>query len=120
MLNKHVYLYYQKILTMENTPQIFDKQVITHSKALYPFAYNLTKNVDDAQDLIQETMYRSLVNKEKFAEGTNLRAWLFTIMRHYKGFKYHEIAKELDLPLGTVKSRIFFARKELQKRITRY
>ena len=67
---------------MENTPQIFEKQVITHSKALYPFAYNLTKNVDDAQDLIQETMYRSLVNKEKFAEGTNLRAWLFTIMRN--------------------------------------
>ena len=36
---------------------------------------------------------------------------------HYRGFKYQEIAKELDLPLGTVKSRIFFARKELKERI---
>jgi RNA polymerase sigma-70 factor (ECF subfamily) len=41
-------------------------------------------------------------------------------MMHYKGFKYQEIADELGLPLGTVKSRIFFARKELQKRIVRY
>jgi len=33
---------------------------------------------------------------------------------HYEGFKYQEIADELELPLGTVKSRIFFARKELK------
>jgi len=33
---------------------------------------------------------------------------------HYKGYKYQEIADELDLPLGTIKSRIFFARKELK------
>ena len=36
---------------------------------------------------------------------------------HYEGFKYQEIADELDLPLGTVKSRIFFARKALKKKI---
>jgi len=35
-------------------------------------------------------------------------------MMHYEGFKYQEIAEEMDLPLGTVKSRIFFARKELK------
>jgi RNA polymerase sigma-70 factor (ECF subfamily) len=35
-------------------------------------------------------------------------------MMHYEGYKYQEIADELDLPLGTVKSRIFFARKELK------
>ena len=38
-------------------------------------------------------------------------------MMHYKGFKYQEIADELDLPLGTVKSRIFFARKALKESI---
>jgi RNA polymerase sigma-70 factor (ECF subfamily) len=38
-------------------------------------------------------------------------------MMHFEGFKYQEIADELDLPLGTVKSRIFFARKELKERI---
>jgi RNA polymerase sigma-70 factor, ECF subfamily len=36
---------------------------------------------------------------------------------HYEGYKYQEIADELDLPLGTVKSRIFFARKELKEKI---
>jgi RNA polymerase sigma-70 factor (ECF subfamily) len=36
-------------------------------------------------------------------------------MMAYKGFKYEEIAEELDSPLGTIKSRIFFARKKLQK-----
>lgn len=36
---------------------------------------------------------------------------------HYEGFKYQEIADKLELPLGTVKSRIFFARKELKKLI---
>jgi len=36
---------------------------------------------------------------------------------HCKGFKYHEISDHMELPLGTVKSRIFFARKELKKKI---
>jgi len=35
-------------------------------------------------------------------------------MMHYQGFKYQEIADDLELPLGTIKSRIFFARKELK------
>lgn len=41
-------------------------------------------------------------------------------MMHYEGFKYQEIADQLDLPLGTVKSRIFFARKELKEKIKRH
>jgi RNA polymerase sigma-70 factor (ECF subfamily) len=38
-------------------------------------------------------------------------------MMYFNGFKYQEIAETLDLPLGTVKSRIFFARKEIQARL---
>jgi RNA polymerase sigma-70 factor (ECF subfamily) len=38
---------------------------------------------------------------------------------HYEGYKYQEIAEELQLPLGTVKSRIFFARKELKEKINK-
>ncbi len=150
------------------------------SNLLHSFAYNLTKNVEDAKDLFQETAYRAMTNQDKFRPGTNFKAWLFTIMKnifinnyrkrvkantiidstdnlyyinsgkntikngaessimmkelsiiidrlddsikipfmmHYKGFKYQEIAEHLDLPLGTVKSRIFFARKELKQAI---
>ncbi len=148
---------------------------------LNSFAYNLTKNVEDAKDLFQETAFRAITNKDKFRPGTNFKAWLFTIMKnifinnyrkkskaktiidstdnlfyinsgksivgnqansniimkeltkiidnlddgikipfmmHFHGYKYQEIAEQLDLPLGTVKSRIFFARKELKEVIT--
>lgn len=147
---------------------------------LHSFAYNLTKNVEDAKDLYQETAFRALSNRDKFQPGTNFKAWIFTIMKnifinnyrkkvkantildttdnqfylnsgahatgnaaegsimlkelnrmvadlddsirvpflmHFEGYKYQEIADELELPLGTVKSRIFFARKELKERI---
>lgn len=148
--------------------------------SLNAFAYNLTKNSEDAKDLYQETAFRAISNKEKFRPGTNFKAWSFTIMKnifinnyrkkvkkntiidttdnmyfinsgstvidndagrnilmkelegmieslddsiktpfmmHYTGFKYQEIADQLELPLGTVKSRIFFARKALKQLI---
>lgn len=150
------------------------------SSVLNSFAYNLTKNSEEAKDLFQETAYRAMTNREKFRPGTNFKAWLFTIMKnifinnyrkkvkantiidstdnmyyinsgknviansgeanilmkelkgmisglddgikipfmmHYEGYKYQEIAEELTLPLGTVKSRIFFARKALKQLI---
>ena len=46
------------------------------------FAYSLTMNKDDAKDLTQETFVKALTNKEKFAENTNLKGWVFTIMRN--------------------------------------
>jgi RNA polymerase sigma-70 factor, ECF subfamily len=158
----------------------FDNSFNKMATLLQSFAYNLTKNMDDAKDLFQETSYRAITNRDKFREGTNLKAWLFTIMKnifinnyrkkvksntiidgtdnqfyinsmsisnpnraesdimmqelnqmvaelddniqvpfvmHYQGFKYQEIADDLQLPLGTVKSRIFFARKELKDKI---
>jgi RNA polymerase sigma-70 factor (ECF subfamily) len=146
---------------------------------LHNFAFKLTRNHEDSKDLYQETAYRALVNKDKFHQGTNLKAWLFTIMRnifinnyrkkikkntildptdnqyylnsgtvvvndadstmmmdeliklvdkldvgiripfllHYNGFKYQEISDQLSLPLGTIKSRIFFARKALKEKV---
>ena len=149
----------------------FDSRFDQMSALLHAFAYNLTKNVEDAKDLFQETAYRAMTNRDKFRAGTNFKAWLFTIMKnifinnyrkkvkantimdstdnqyyinsgsrsianggesnvmmqeltgmikkldesikvpflmHYQGYKYQEIADHLDLPLGTVKSRIFF------------
>jgi RNA polymerase sigma-70 factor (ECF subfamily) len=161
----------------------FTNTVTKYAYSLRPFALSLTRDMEDAHDLIQETLLRALSSQEKFAEGTNLKAWLYTIMKnifinnyrrnkkrntiidttedmyvinsnstrvmnqgesnismenvtnavnllneefrvpfmmHYQGFKYHEIADHLTLPIGTVKSRIHFARKELKKKLKRY
>ena len=159
----------------------FNTRLNELSHLLHAFAYNLTKNTEDAKDLYQETAFRAITNRDKFRAGTNLKAWLFTIMKnifinnyrkkvkrntildstdnnyfinsssentvrnegegnvmmqelgsmiesledniripfllHYEGFKYQEIADRYNLPLGTVKSRIFFARKELKELI---
>lgn len=147
---------------------------------LLSFAVRLTKDQDDAQDLLQETAYKAFKYRKMYQPHTNLRAWLLTIMRntfineyrrkkrqqtqndktdnnffinsgdlsvhnqgegnivlseiesivealedwmkipfmmHYQGYKYEEIAENLDIPIGTVKSRIFFARKRLKKSI---
>ena len=147
------------------------------------FAYMLTSNRDDAQDLVQDTMLKALDNADKYTENTNFKGWVFTIMRnifinnyrrvsrsatiidqtedlyhlnisqdsglsspeesysvqeisaaieafpekyrkpfkmHVAGYKYDEIAEEMGLPLGTVKSRIFFARQRLQEMLSDY
>jgi RNA polymerase sigma-70 factor (ECF subfamily) len=155
----------------------FSEKVLNLSQPLKAFAFNLTRDRDDALDLLQETYYKALANKDKFHFGTNLRAWLLTIMKnifinnyrrnkkqyttidisdntylldnlapsvankaihnfimydlhealtsldeaykkpfimHTEGYKYEEIAETCSIPLGTVKSRIFFARKQMQ------
>lgn len=152
------------------------------TSVLQAFAYNLTKDFEESQDLYQETAFRALSNRDKFMPGTNFKAWVMTIMKnifinnyrkkvkantiidttdnlyyinsgdtiifnradsdimmqelntmikelddsirvpfemHYIGYKYQEIADKLELPLGTVKSRIFFARKALKEMILR-
>ncbi len=164
----------------------FEQSVVDFTVNLRPYAINLTHDGDAANDLVQETVYRAMLNQDKFREGTNLKAWLYTIMKnifingyrrrakhktiidttenlyylntansvggivqnqsesnfmmddielaiaglgseyrvpfimHYQGYKYQEIADELQLPLGTVKSRIFFARRDLKAKLSIY
>lgn len=158
----------------------FNNRVITFVENMEPIALNLTKDMEDARDLLQETMYKAFTNRDKFTDGTNLKAWLYTIMKnifinnyrrqkkkntiidttdnfyyinqaahdlpnegesemnmediqkaidklnetyrkpflmHYRGFKYDEIAEEMEVPIGTVKSRIHLARKQLRKQL---
>jgi RNA polymerase sigma factor (sigma-70 family) len=52
------------------------------TKSLKPFAMKLTKDYDDANDLLQDTMVKAFLNQDKYTEGTNLKAWLYTIMRN--------------------------------------
>ena len=161
----------------------FQSNLMNLQSNMLNFAYMLTSNRDDAYDLLQDTTLKALDNEDKYAEGTNFKGWVFTIMRnlfinnyrrgvraatvvdttdnlyhlnlsqdsgiespeesfgaeeiqaainsfsddyripfsmHVAGYKYNEIAEKMDLPLGTVKSRIFFARKKLQERFSDY
>jgi RNA polymerase sigma factor (sigma-70 family) len=164
------------------TVKEFNDLLITNSDFLQPVAVSLTHDSEEAKDLIQETLYRALANREKYQTGTNIKAWLYTIMRnifinnyrrnkkftkvtsdvpqdyfmfqtdkvasngglinsgireikgainrlpdifrlsfelHYLGYKYQEIADALNEPLGTIKSRIHFARKILSSKLAR-
>ena len=156
---------------------VFKKELLEVQEELLRFAYKLTSDREEANDLLQETSLRALDNEDKYVPDTNFKGWMYTIMRnifinnyrkivrdqtfvdhtdnlyhlnssqesgfdsteqaydmreihkvvnnlpkeykipfamHVSGFKYREIADKLNLPLGTVKSRIFFTRQRLQ------
>ena len=161
----------------------FQNNLMDLQANLLNFAYMLTSNRDDAYDLLQDTTLKALDNEDKYADNTNFKGWVFTIMRnifinnyrrqvrsatvvdttedlyhlnlsqesglstpegsfaakeiseaiknftdeyrvpfsmYIAGYKYNEIADKMGLPLGTVKSRIFFARKRLQALLKDY
>jgi RNA polymerase sigma factor (sigma-70 family) len=60
----------------------FKTEVTDHYKPLRGYALKLTRNTDDADDLVQETMLKAFKNDEKFEQGTNMKGWLYTIMRN--------------------------------------
>lgn len=160
----------------------FNNRIAYESDFLKPYANSLTKDAEAAKDLFQETMMRALQNRTKYKVGTNIKAWLYTIMRNifindyrkskrftkvasdvpqdivihmakgtmstsgwnnvrmaeikdavsnlpaaYRqsfelyqlGYKYQDIADILNEPLGTIKSRIHFARKILMSKLDR-
>lgn len=158
------------------TTHEFNSSIIGLKGNLQKYAMSLTLDRDNALDLMQDTFLKAIQNKDKFIDETNLKAWIFTIMKntfinnyrrkmrentmidgtqelyylnmpsdkgsispessysereiertidaleseyrdpfrmHVAGYKYEEIADKLNLKLGTVKSRIFFARQKL-------
>ena len=60
----------------------FNHRLMGLQNNLKYFAYTLTSNYEDAQDLVQETYLKALTNREKFTDNTNLKAWTFTIMKN--------------------------------------
>ena len=169
----------------------FAEQAMEHMPSLYSAALRMTRNPSDAEDLVQETYLRAYRGFGGFAEGTNLKAWLYRILTNtfinryrakkrrpeetefddvedfylyrrlggleearagrsaedelmdlfpeqevkdaveslpenfrmavlladVEGFSYKEIAEILDIPIGTVMSRLHRGRKALQKRL---
>ena len=159
------------------------EKLVGMQKRLFNFAYSLTMNRDDAQDLLQSTSLKVLNNQEKFVNNDNFSGWIFTIMRnifindyhsssnkytvfdneegtimnryasnpgeetpdstytvkeinraikslaeeyripfslYLSGYKYQEIADRMNLPIGTVKSRIYASRQQLQSKLRDY
>ncbi|HWK06041.1 MAG TPA: RNA polymerase sigma factor [Puia sp.] len=72
----------------------FNQLLVSQSDRLKPYAINFTKDGEDAKDLLQETIYRALTYREKFNEGTNIQAWLFTIMRNTFINRYRRRVRE--------------------------
>ncbi len=161
----------------------FQHQIAILRPMLKTFTRRFTTDREESQDLVQDTILKALTYCDKFRKDTNLKGWLFTIMRNtyinnYRknrnaktshdttkelyflnvedhhtfnrpegslefkevwrnvnsikdeflipfkmyttGYKYHEISEHLNIPIGTVKNRIFHARKEIQKKLIGY
>ena len=177
-------------LTKEEKAKIFEKEFYPHVDALFNFAYNLTYNEEDANDLVQETYMKAFRFIDKYLVGTNAKAWLFKILKNgfinqyrkkakrptkvdfeeivsyhneenskysgfidmrqeiyqniigdevtnavnalpvdfrtvillcdIEGFTYEEISKIIDIPIGTVRSRLHRARNMLKETLESY
>jgi len=166
---------------MENIS--LNHQICNHRSCLESFAMKFTRDVEDANDLVQDTIIKAIRYHHMYKQGTNLRGWLFTIMRntfinsyhrnsrrnavvetsedltsyqlhnsatrnqgenkfvmedinkamerlqpeysepflkYFEGYKYHEIADDLNIPIGTVKTRIHMARMALKSHLKMY
>jgi RNA polymerase sigma-70 factor (ECF subfamily) len=60
----------------------FEREAMLHLDAMYSFALKLTRARDDAEDLVSDTILRAFERWEQYRLGTNIRAWLFTILYH--------------------------------------
>ena len=67
---------------MTGTAASWRDDVISMIPALRAFAWSLSHNASDADDLVQDTLIKAWTNRDKYEMGTNLRAWLFTILRN--------------------------------------
>jgi RNA polymerase sigma-70 factor, ECF subfamily len=72
------------------------KAVLGAVPSLRAFAISLCGNVDRADDLVQETLLRAIANIESFQPGTNMSAWLFTILRNHFRSEYRKRKREVE------------------------
>jgi RNA polymerase sigma factor (sigma-70 family) len=81
----------------------FANAVAAEIPRLRRFARVLVKHGDAADDLVQETLVRAIGARDQFQEGTNLRAWLFTILRHARAAGLRRAARRRESALETTR-----------------
>src|SRR3954453_6980899 len=80
---------------MTLTPSL-NEAVLSGVPGLRPFAISLSGNIDRADDLVQETLLRAMANIDSFQPGTNMPAWLFTILRTLFRSEYRKRRREVE------------------------
>jgi RNA polymerase sigma-70 factor (ECF subfamily) len=80
--------------------------IVTHLPALRAFARGLTGNVSSADDLVQDTVLKAWSKFDQFKQGTNLRAWLFTILRNAFLSQQRKRAKEVSDSTGSFAAKL--------------
>jgi RNA polymerase sigma-70 factor (ECF subfamily) len=81
----------------ESKMAAFEDAAMVHLNELYAKALQYTKNEKDAEDLVQETYVKAYDNWDRFEEGTNCRAWLFTILRNTFINRYRRQKREREI-----------------------
>jgi RNA polymerase sigma-70 factor (ECF subfamily) len=82
------------------------EQLLAALPSLRAFAYSLTSNWDRADDLVQDTVTRAWANLGRFRPGTNLHAWLFTILRNQFYSQQRRHRREVEDPDGVYTARL--------------
>ena len=83
--------------SQSQAPTTFAEEALTHLDTLYRGALRLTRDPDQAQDLVQEAYLRALRYQHSYQTGTNMKAWLFAIMRNlfwdrFKGSRKEDVS----------------------------
>ena len=81
---------------MEDLRKEFEAEALPHMSALYSFAVRLTRDRDDAADLVQETYLKAFRFFDKFERGTNCKAWLFRILKNSYINRFRKTSKAPD------------------------
>jgi RNA polymerase sigma-70 factor (ECF subfamily) len=74
----------------------FEKEALPHADILYNYALRMTNDPADADDLVQETFLKAFRFWDKYEQGTNIRAWLFRILKNSYINRYRKVSKEPD------------------------
>jgi len=111
---------------LERLEQVFSardgKELAEHKRGilaaipnLRAFAMSLTYNLDQAEDLVQETILRAWEKRDSFQPGTNLTAWLFTILRNHFHTTYRKRRREVEDGDGIYAARLKSAPEQLHR-----